>query len=81
MKKIFFLFAIAALVLATSCSKNVKCKCTSLTTNSLGKYDTTIISTDSGFSCKKITKIGFERRLEGEFVRELVDVSCEEVKD
>ncbi len=81
MKKHILVLAIAALALTAGCSKNVKCKCTALTPNDLDKYEVTYVTADRGISCKKIHKLGIERLLEGQYVRDLVDVKCEEARD
>lgn len=81
MKKHIVILSLALVVLMVGCSKEKRCKCTSVELNSLGKKDITYIKTDSGFSCKKITKLGFERQLDGTYERTLSDVICEEAKD
>lgn len=81
MKKYILILTVAALGLMASCSKEAKCKCTALEPNEQGNYETTYITTDRGISCKKISKIGFERLLQGQYVRDLVDVTCEEAKN
>ena len=76
MKKLL-LIAIAAAALA-GCSKGVQCKCTATTaTDHQGRPLITYVDVDWDFSCKNITKVGFERQLDGELVRELQDVTCE----
>lgn len=81
MKKHILILAVAAACLTAGCSKSVKCKCTAIEPNENGKYETTYVESDRGLKCNKITKVGFERRLEGEYVRTLVDVNCERAKD
>ena len=78
MKKTIFLIALAATTLiAASCSKSVQCKCTTIE----GAPEVTYVNANNGFSCSKITKLGFERQVEGKYVRELKDVTCENYKE
>lgn len=81
MKKHTILLALAVVALMAGCSKNVKCRCTAVNPNDLGKYEVTYVTADRGLSCRKITKLGTERLLEGQYVRVLEDVNCEEAKD
>ena len=81
MKKLIpILILLIAVVTLSGCSKDKKCRCTAVTEHPLNT-DVTIVSVDPGFSCKKITRIGYERQLEGQLVREVVEVTCEEDKD
>ncbi len=41
----------------------------------------TYVAADAGFRCSKITRLGFERLIEGQLVREMEDVDCTEAKD
>lgn len=77
MKKYFFLIVLAAATLATGCSKSVQCKCTTVE----GAPEVTYVNANHGLSCSKITKLGFERQVEGKYVRELKDVTCENYKE
>ena len=76
MKKYFFLIVLAAATLATGCSKSVQCKCTTVE----GAPEVTYVNANHGLSCSKITKLGFERQVDGKYVRELKDVACETFK-
>lgn len=76
MKKHIFFLALAALAMMASCSKETKCRCTNVNPDELGNYATTYVRADNGFSCRKITKLGVERQLEGQYVRELEEVTC-----
>lgn len=80
MKKYFFLLAMAIIAMMTGCSKETKCYCTSVETDEMGNPEVLIVNADRGLSCKKILKLGFERQVEGNLVRELKDVTCTEVK-
>lgn len=75
-KHIFFLF-VATLVLLSSCSKERRCQCVNVN----NQDETTYVNADAGFRCSKITRIGFERLIEGRLVREMEDVTCTEAKD
>lgn len=81
MKKHIFILSLAALCLVAGCSKEKRCKCTSLEVNDINKYDVFYVKSDPGLSCKGITRMGFERQLDGSFERTFIDVNCEEVKD
>ena len=76
MKKLLLIVAAAATL--AGCSKGVQCKCTATTaTDSQGRPQVTYVDVDWNFPCKNITKVGFERQLDGKLVRELQDVTCE----
>lgn len=82
MKRLVVLFSLASLLLMAGCSKEKRCKCTS--TESLDAHNNpsvTYIHVDNGFRCNKITKLGYERLMEGKLVREVETVVCEEAKD
>lgn len=81
MKKHIIVLALALVVLMVGCSKEKRCKCTSVGLNHLDKHDITYIKTDAGFSCSKITHMGFERLNDGSYERQIVEVTCEEVKN
>lgn len=76
MKKYILILAATTSLLAAGCSKKVKCECTTIS----GAPEITYINANNGISCKKITKLGFERQVDGKYVRELKDVACETFK-
>lgn len=79
MKKTLILLTIVASVAMVGCSKDVKCKCTATTaTDDQGRPQVTYVDVDRGFSCRKITRVGFENLLEGNLVRDLQEVNCVE---
>jgi len=75
-KYIFFLF-LGSLVLLSSCSKERRCQCVNVN----NENEITYVNTDAGFNCSKITRLGFERLIEGQLVRTMEEVSCTEAKD
>ena len=78
MKKIALLTALTLVALAmTGCSKNTKCKCTANTAvDDQGRPLITYVDASYGFSCSHITKVGFERQIDGKLVRDMQDVTC-----
>ncbi len=79
MKKILFVLGMFSFaVLTVSCEKDRNCRCT--TTDEVDPV-TIVINVDRGMKCKHITQQGFERQVEGVFVRELHAVTCEEIKN
>lgn len=76
MKKIVPILLVM-LVMLTGCSKSTKCKCT-LVNN---PDEVLLVDTDNGLPCRKITKLGYERLLEGQLIRDLEEVTCVEDKD
>ena len=82
MKRNTMLLAVAALLLLAGCSKEKKCKCTySETLDAFNNPAVTYIHVSNGFSCKKITQLGYERQMEGSLVRSMETVICEEATD
>lgn len=79
MKKIIIIMAAVALLCVCGCSKNTKCKCTTTTaTDDRGRAIVTHVDATIGFPCKKITRLGIERQIDGKLVREMQEVTCVE---
>lgn len=76
---VFILIALAAIALA-SCSKEKRCMCNNVTENEGEPVQTYYVNTDRGFGCKKITRLGVERLVEGNLVRDMIDVTCKEAR-
>ena len=82
MKKYAAIISLIALTLMVGCSKEKRCMCTSNETlDAHNKPVITYVHVDKGFRCSKITQLGYERLIEGQLVREMDDVTCEEAKD
>jgi len=81
MKKIVSILTLALVFLATGCTKEKKCACTSDKLDAHNNPVVTYIHVKNGLSCSKITSIGWEHQSEGALVRDLDAVVCEEVKD
>ncbi len=73
MKKMLLVMAVALAMLTTACGKDHTCHCTPVNGG-----EKTLVTLDRGMSCSSITRLGFERQLEGQLVRTLEDVECEE---
>ena len=72
MKKYAAIISLIALTLMVGCSKEKRCMCTSNETlDAHNKPVITYVHVDKGF----------ERLIEGQLVREMDDVTCEEAKD
>lgn len=78
MKKHILISASLAIVLCAGCSKDRNCRCT---TTEAAEPQETIINTDHGMKCAKITRLGFERQVEGHLVRTYEAVSCENANE
>lgn len=76
MKKFFILLAFLPLVFCVSCSKDRSCHCV---TTEAEVAQETIINTDRGMKCSKITRLGTERQIEGHLVRSYDAVKCDEL--
>lgn len=79
MKKILisnssFLILLALLLLA-SCGKERACRCVP---KDGGYAERTMVYTDNALSCKNITRLGYERQLDGSLVRTMAEVECED---
>jgi len=75
MKKILLIMALAIAVLTVSCGKERACRCVPKG----GEYtDRTMVYTDNSMSCSSITRVGYERQLEGQLVRTMEEVECED---
>lgn len=81
MKKIFLILSLVALLLVTGCSKEKRCQCTYDRLDAHNRPAVTYVHVKSGFKCSGITKLGYERLKDGQLVRELEDVVCEEATD
>ncbi len=77
MKKYLFFVLLGALTLLSGCSKERRCQCVNVN----NEDEITYVNADAGFRCDKITRLGFERLIEGNLVREMEEVSCTEAKD
>ncbi len=77
MKKYILFLLLAALTLMSSCSKEHRCRCTNVD----NQNQVTYVTADYGFRCSKITRLGFERMIEGDLVRQMEEVTCTEAKD
>ncbi|MBR3724398.1 MAG: hypothetical protein IKN11_03270 [Bacteroidales bacterium] len=78
MKKSALLAVLTLVALAmTGCSKDTKCKCTATTAvDDQGRPLITYVDASRGFACKNITRVGFERQVDGKLIREMQDVTC-----
>lgn len=74
MKKHTLISASLILLLCAGCSKDHNCRCV---TTEAAEQQETIINTDRGMKCSKITRLGFERQIEGHLKRTYENVSCE----
>ena len=72
-KNLIVLLAISLLTLV-GCSKDRNCRC--VTTEAM--YPTETVVNSDGLKCSKITRLGFERQLEGKLVRNMEAVECED---
>lgn len=81
MKKTALFLSFAALIMLAGCSKEKKCMCTSDILDDHGNPTVTYIHVESSMRCSKITKLGFERQIEGQLVRNMEDVVCTDAKD
>ena len=82
MKKYLAVISLLALTLMVGCTKEKRCMCTSTETlDAHNKPVVTYIHVNKGFRCSKITQLGYERLLEGQLVREMDNVVCEEARD
>lgn len=81
MKKFFLILSLAALALTVGCSKEKRCKCLSETLDAHNNPIATYVHVKPSFKCGGITKVGFERQMEGQLVRSLEEVICEEATD
>ena len=82
MKKYAVAISLIALILMVGCSKEKRCKCSS--TETLDAHNNpvvTYIHVSNSLRCSKISQVGFERLIEGQLVREMDNVVCEEAKD
>ena len=69
-------------LLVAGCSKEKRCMCTSNETlDAHNNPVVTYVHVSNGFRCNKITQLGYERLIEGQLVREMDAVTCEEAKD
>lgn len=75
MKKYLIALAVAMLMMVTSCNKAHTCRCTP-TDSPTGEV--TLVNMNSSISCQSITRLGFERQSEGQLVRRMEEVTCEE---
>ena len=82
MKRHVAAISLLALLLMVGCSKEKRCMCTSTETlDAHNKPVVTYIHVSHGFSCGNITQLGYERLIEGQLIREMDNVVCEEAKD
>ena len=76
MKKLMVVCAVLVALLAASCGKERACRC-------MPKHDSnaerTMVYMDNGMNCRSITRLGFERQMDGHLVRTMEEVECEEV--
>ena len=82
MKRHVAVISLLALLLIAGCTKEKRCLCTS--TETLDAHNNPVITyihVSHGFNCKHITQLGYERLVEGQLVREMDNVVCEEAKD
>ncbi len=77
MKKYIFSLLAAALLLLSGCSKERRCQCVNVDNENVVTY----VNADAGFRCSSITRLGFERLIEGKLIREMEEVTCTEAKD
>lgn len=75
MKKYMIICAVLVALLAASCGKERVCRCVPKNGSA---SDRTMVYVDNGMTCSSITRLGFERQLEGRLVRTMEDVECEE---
>lgn len=76
MKKLIPLLLLLATVFVSSCSKERRCQCVNVNNADEILY----VTADNGFRCSKIKKLGVERLVEGQLVRDMEDVTCTEAK-
>lgn len=77
MKKYLFFLLLGAVMLLSSCSKERRCECVNVN----NQDEITYVNADAGFPCSSITRLGFERLIEGQLVRNMEEVNCTEAKD
>ena len=75
MKKNLIIVLAVSLLTLTGCGKDRLCRCV---TTEAEYPEETMINADNGLSCGKITRLGFERQLEGKLVRTMQPVACED---
>lgn len=78
MKKHILILASLAVMLCAGCSKDRSCRCT---TTEAEVQQETIVNADRGMKCSKITRLGFEKQIEGKLQRTYEAVSCEEYEE
>lgn len=83
MKKIMIVLAAVAMLTAVAgCSKNSRCKCQAVdAVDAQGRPLVTYLDVESASTCKKVTRLGFEQQLEGQYVRDVYVVKCESWSD
>ena len=76
MKKLLLALTVISALLATACNKDRVCRCVPTDIENPTNIDATLITLDHGMSCMSITRLGFERQMDGTLQRSLVEVSC-----
>ena len=75
MKKYVLVSLVLVALLAASCGKERACRCVPKG----GDYaDRTMVYTDNSMKCSSITRLGYERQMEGQLERTLAEVECED---
>ena len=75
MKKYVLLSLVMVSLLAVSCGKEKTCRCVPKNGTDA---DRTMVYMDYGMSCSSVTRLGYERQMDGQLVRTMEDVECEE---
>ena len=76
MKKYMVVCAVLLALLAASCGKERACRCVP---TGGAEAEKTMVYMDNGMNCRSITRLGFERQMDGHLVRTMEEVECEEV--
>ena len=71
MKKYCIALAAVCCLLVAGCAKDRTCRCTATADG-----EVTMINADRGLSCRNITRVGYERQVDGQLVRTLKEVTC-----
>lgn len=68
------ILGVAALMSLASCSKDHNCRCTAT------DGEETYVDLVSSTPCSRILSLGFENQIDGQLVRTMKEVTCEEAK-
>ena len=78
MKKYMVVCAVLLALLAASCGKERACRCVP---TGGAEAEKTMVYMDNGMKCSSITRLGYDRQMDGRLERTMVDVECEEVSE